>query len=29
MTMRVHEFHVAPRMPDPLKRLLELAQNLW
>jgi starch phosphorylase len=29
MTMRVHEFHVAPRMPEPLGRLLDLAQNLW
>lgn len=29
MTIRVHEFHVAPRMPEPLSRLLELAQNLW
>jgi len=29
MTMRVHEFNVAPRMPEPLGRLLELAHNLW
>jgi len=28
MTMRVHEFNVAPRMPEPLGRLLELAHNL-
>jgi starch phosphorylase len=29
MTMRVHEFQVAPRMPEPLARLLELAHDLW
>jgi len=29
MAPPVHEFLVAPRMPDPLGRLLELARNLW
>ncbi len=29
MNPHVREFHVAPRMPDPLARLLELAKNLW
>ncbi len=29
MSMPVHDFVVAPRMPEPLARLLELANNLW
>ncbi len=29
MTIRAHEFQVAPKMPEPLHRLLELASNLW
>jgi len=29
MTIHVREFHVAPRLPGPLDRLLELAKNLW
>jgi starch phosphorylase len=29
MTIHVREFHVAPRLPGPIDRLLELAKNLW